>query len=82
MDRQKIDICEDSCMLFWKEHKDETKCLKCGKSRYVEIEKEDGTIEKVARKQMDYGPITPRIKQLFASGGSSKFVSGGNSGQN
>jgi hypothetical protein len=29
-------------MLFWKEHDSEHKCLKCGKSRYVELVNEKG----------------------------------------
>jgi hypothetical protein len=27
MEYEKIDVCKDNCMLFYKEHKDETKCL-------------------------------------------------------
>jgi hypothetical protein len=42
MDYEKIDICRNSCMLFWKEHKEEKKCLKCGKLRYVEVINYDG----------------------------------------
>jgi hypothetical protein len=37
MDYEKIDICQDNCMLFWKEHIYEKKCLKCGKSQFVEV---------------------------------------------
>jgi hypothetical protein len=37
MDYDKIDVCRNSCMLFWKEHKEENKCLKCGKPRCVEV---------------------------------------------
>ena len=37
MEYEKIDVCQDNCMLFWKEHDREHKCLKCGKSRYVEL---------------------------------------------
>jgi hypothetical protein len=33
MDYEKIDVYRNSCMLFWKEHKEENKCLKCGKLR-------------------------------------------------
>jgi hypothetical protein len=42
MDYGKIDICRNSCMLFWKEHKEENKCLKYGKLRYVEVINDDG----------------------------------------
>jgi hypothetical protein len=38
---EKIDACEDNYVLFYKEHKDETKCLKCGESRFVEVVNED-----------------------------------------
>jgi hypothetical protein len=32
MECEKIDVCEKSCMLFWKEHRDATECLHCGRS--------------------------------------------------
>jgi hypothetical protein len=48
MEYKKIDACKDYCMFFYKEHKDETKCLKCGKLRFVEVVSEDG--EKVTMK--------------------------------
>jgi hypothetical protein len=37
MEYEKIDACKDNYILFYKEHKDEIKCLKCGKSRFVEV---------------------------------------------
>jgi hypothetical protein len=58
---EKIDVYRNSCILFWKEHKEENKCLKCGKLRYVEVINNDGeevTIV-VAHKQVHYMPITP-----------------------
>jgi hypothetical protein len=64
MDFEKIDVCQNRCMLFWKKHKDEKQCLKCGKPRYVEDVNDDGemvTIE-VAQKQVRYMPIAPRLK--------------------
>jgi hypothetical protein len=64
MDYEKIDVCQNSCMLFWKEHKEENKCLKCGKPRYVEVENDDGATvtTEVAHKQLCYMPIAPRLK--------------------
>jgi hypothetical protein len=38
---EKNDVYKDNCMIFYTEHKNETKCLKCGKSRYVEVINED-----------------------------------------
>jgi hypothetical protein len=56
-----------NCMLFWKEHKDDTECMHCDRSRYVKVINEDGAFvtTKVAVKQLCYIPITPRLKQLF-----------------
>jgi hypothetical protein len=45
MKYEKIDVCPDNCLLFWKEHAKE-KSLKFGKSRFVEVVNEDS--EKVA----------------------------------
>jgi hypothetical protein len=41
-DYEKIDACEKNCVLFWKEHKDDTECMRCGRSRYVKVVNEDG----------------------------------------
>jgi hypothetical protein len=66
---EKIDVCKDNCMIFYKEHRDETKCLKCGKSGFVEIINKDGenVMTKTAHKQVRYMPLTPRMKRLFIS---------------
>jgi hypothetical protein len=49
---------------FWKEHKKQNKCLKCGKPRYVKVINDDGetVTTEVAHKQLHYMPITPRLK--------------------
>jgi hypothetical protein len=69
MEYAKIDVCKDNCMIFYKEHKNETKCLKCGKSRFVEVINEDSEkmTTDVAHKQLRYMPLTPRMKWLFIS---------------
>jgi hypothetical protein len=66
---EKIDVCKKNCMLFWKEHKDDTECMHYGRSRYVKVRNEDGVCvtTKVATKQLQYIPITPRLKWLFLS---------------
>jgi tRNA A37 N6-isopentenylltransferase MiaA len=69
MEYEKIDVCKDNCMIFYKEHKNEMKYLKCGKPRFVEVVNEDGekvTI-KTTHKQLRYMPLTPRMQQLFIS---------------
>jgi hypothetical protein len=69
MEYEKIDACKDNCMLFYEEHKDETKCLKCDKSRFIEVINEDGkkVMMKVDHKQLRYMPLTPQRKWLFPS---------------
>jgi hypothetical protein len=42
MNYEKIDAYKKNCMLFWKEHKDNTECMQCGRSRYVKVANEDG----------------------------------------
>jgi hypothetical protein len=62
----KIDTCKDNCILFYKEHKDEMKCLKCDKLRFIEVVNKDGenVTMKVAHKQLRYMPLTPQMKRL------------------
>jgi hypothetical protein len=50
-------------MLFCKEHKDDTECIHCGKSRYVKVVNKDGVsvTTKVAVKQLHYMSITLRL---------------------
>jgi hypothetical protein len=42
MNYEKIDVCERNFMLFRKEHKDNTECMQCGRSRYVKVVNENG----------------------------------------
>jgi hypothetical protein len=64
MNYEKIDVCEKNCMFLWKEHKDDTKCMHYGRSRYMKVVNEDGVFvtTTVAIKQLHYMPITPRLK--------------------
>ena len=74
MEYQKIDVCPDNCMLFWKENEKLDKCLRCSKSRFVEVVNEDGDklTTEVAKKQLRYMPLTPRVKRLFLSKNTAK----------
>jgi hypothetical protein len=64
MEYEKIDTCKDNCMLFYKEHKNETKCLKCDKLRIIEVINEDveKVTMKIAHKQLRYITLMPRMK--------------------
>jgi hypothetical protein len=67
MDYEKIDICQDNCMLFWKEHINEKKCLKCRKSRFVEVINDDGeeVMMEIAYKQLRY--MAPTLVGVFCT---------------
>jgi hypothetical protein len=69
MEYENINVWQDNCMLFLEEHGRKQKCLKCGKSRYVELIYEYGekVVMKVAYKQLRYMPLTPKLKCLFLS---------------
>jgi hypothetical protein len=69
MNYEKIDACKKNYMLFWKEHKDDTECMYCGRSRYVKVINKDGVFvtTKVVVKQLCYIPIMSRLKWLFLS---------------
>jgi hypothetical protein len=69
MNYEKIDVCERNYMLFWKEDKDDTKCMHCSRSRYVKVINDDrATVStKVAVKQLHCMPISVRLKWLYLS---------------
>jgi hypothetical protein len=52
---------------FWNVHINEKKCLKCGKSRFVEFINADGeeVMMEITYKQLRYMTLTPWLKQLF-----------------
>jgi hypothetical protein len=62
-------VCKDNCKIFYKEHMNETKCLNCGKPRFVEVINKDGekVMTKTAHKQLRCMPLMPQMKWLFTS---------------
>jgi hypothetical protein len=62
-----LTVLQDNCMIFYKEHKNEPKCLKCDKPRFIDVVNEHGekVMTKTAHKQLHYMPLMPRMKQLF-----------------
>jgi hypothetical protein len=66
---KKIDVCDNNCMLFWKETTSEKKCTVYGERRFVEVENDDGltVTTAVESKQLHYMPLIPRLKHLFIS---------------
>jgi hypothetical protein len=63
MEYENFDVCKDNCIFFYKEHKNEMKCLKCGKSSFIEVVNKDGekVMREVAHKKLRYMPLTPQM---------------------
>ena len=69
MDYEKIDVCPNNCMLFWKEHINEKKCLKCGESKFVEVITDDNeeALMDIAYKNLCYMLKASRPPQVCFS---------------
>jgi hypothetical protein len=67
MNYEKIDACGKKCMLFYRDHENNTQCMHYDKSRYTVVVDEEGTevTTKVPVKQFWYMPITLCLKWLF-----------------
>lgn len=59
--KERIDVCKNHCMIFYKQDKELTQCKHCKVSRY----KSDRN--KVPNLVMTYMPIGPRLKRLYMS---------------
>lgn len=61
---QKIHVCPNGCMLFWKEHKDLKECLYCKGSRYKTLRESGNNSPHSA---LIYFPVGPRLQRLYAT---------------
>ncbi|KAJ0921118.1 putative Transposase-associated domain-containing protein [Helianthus annuus] len=59
--KERIDVCKNHCMLFYKQDMTLTQCKWCGESRYKSGQ------NKVPHLVMTYMPIGPRLKMLYMS---------------
>nr|AAF79675.1 F9C16.30 [Arabidopsis thaliana] len=60
-----IDVCQNNCMLFWKEDEKEDQCRFCGAQRWKP--KDDRRRTKVPYSRMWYLPIGDRLKRMYQS---------------
>jgi hypothetical protein len=68
MPYEKIHVCYNNCMLYYKDNKYKEKCDFCDTPRYV-----DGS-NKVPRKVLRYMPITARLQRLYAHEATAKMM--------
>ncbi|XP_028774325.1 uncharacterized protein LOC114731348 [Neltuma alba] len=66
LDYRKIDCCVNGCMLYYKADDSATQCKFCGEERYFS-RRCHGRKKKVARKQLWFLPLIPRLQRLYAS---------------
>ena len=74
---QKIDCCENGCMLYWKADENLVECKFYQALRY-EVRRDEGRIgkgknsKKIPVKRMHYLPLIPRLQRLYASADTAK----------
>ena len=68
MPYQKIDVCYNNCMLYYKGNSEKDKCDICDTPRY-----KDGS-NKIPRKVLRYLPITNRLQRLYLHEGTAKLM--------
>ncbi|CAL5399944.1 unnamed protein product [Camellia sinensis] len=66
LDYQKIHVCKNDCVLFWKEYENEDECPTCKAPRY-KVRKGKGKGRKIPHKVLRYFPLKPRLQRLFIS---------------
>jgi len=64
---EKIDCCEDGCMLYYKADDQLAECKFCHCSRYLPHKGGTGRHESVPVKRMFYWSLIPRLQRLYAS---------------
>ncbi|KAG8380337.1 hypothetical protein BUALT_Bualt06G0005100 [Buddleja alternifolia] len=65
---QKIDACENDCMLYWKDDKELQECKVCHHPRFKSRKRRGNKKPKnVPFKQLSYLLLTPRLQRLYTS---------------
>jgi hypothetical protein len=44
MNYEKVDACENNCMLVWRDHENDTHCMHGKNTRYAVVMDEEGTV--------------------------------------
>jgi hypothetical protein len=76
MPYQKIHVCENNCMLFWKKNENLKYCSFCKKCRYKKMVNKDGSVQttSVPIKVLRYLPLKPRLQRLYLSQKTAKHM--------
>ncbi|KAF7150069.1 hypothetical protein RHSIM_Rhsim02G0161000 [Rhododendron simsii] len=78
---KKIHACPNNCMLYRKEHIDDTECHVCHEQRYKIVDNHEGAegalakkCKKVPRKVLRHFSLIPRLQRLFMSSKIASFM--------
>jgi len=64
---EKIDACENNCILYYKKTADLTSCPACGHPRFKPKTNNGGRKKNIPYKILRYLPLTPRLQRLYMS---------------
>jgi Transposase-associated domain len=64
MDYEKIDVCPNFCMLYYKDRANKDRCDECKEERY-EPPSHKNSKKRVPKKILRYLPIAPRLQRLY-----------------
>ena len=71
---EKIDVCINGCMIYFKENKDRTECVYCHHPRFKPRKKFGGKQKSIPYKILRYLPLTPRLQRLYMSSKTAKHM--------
>jgi hypothetical protein len=76
MPYQKIHVCENNCMLFWKNNENLKYRSFCKKCRYKKMVNKNGSVQitSVPVKVLRYLPLKPRLQKLYLSQKTAKHM--------
>ena len=64
---EKIDCCNNNCMIYWGDDSALTSCKFCNHPRFKRKRGSEKHKKKVSFKRMYYFPLSPRLQRLYAS---------------
>ncbi|XP_074352837.1 uncharacterized protein LOC141691989 [Apium graveolens] len=72
LDYEKIDVCENDCMLFYGNDSKKIVCDVCNRSRYKDNKEKNG--KNIPRKILRYFPFIHHLQRLFMSNHTAKYM--------
>ncbi|KAL0295007.1 UNVERIFIED_CONTAM: hypothetical protein Sangu_3206300 [Sesamum angustifolium] len=71
---EKIHVCRNGCMLYWKDDMDMEYCKICGDPRYKPTRDRNPSCKKSPAVVLRYLPLTPHLQRLYASPATAEHI--------